>query len=522
MTGDTLFPLYLIVDPVGDRSARPTAYAVGELFRQCLAELRADRRAPWYRISLVVFQDGPARLLHQAAVAGLVAPDVATSRGRSYAEAFYRLNSWMTIDLAQRSWDGGEVGTPVLLVLSDADPADGDHWESEFRELARNHPDLIVRSVSHTAGRLSEGWLRHPAQRRDRLPDCFPDLAAAVRWAINGEASAAQPRQRDRPPRPVPAGPDPAGPARAEPEREWLGAFTPYSVGDPGAAPGKVRPAPDPTQWDRRDTVLDGVIIRDEGNRQALTVRAASVRGLSHRHYGTVRQDDYAFRCTDDRRYLIAVVSDGVSNSKLSHKAAALVCRVGSELVMMSLASKPPDELDWQGVVSTLSDEIVRLGHQVIERPPDRPELGYRDVAGQLAATALFAVLDLRPVGDQLLVYVCSVGDSSAWLLCDGQRWQPLQRVKNAGADLATPVTKALPARHPVPDVVRVGAHHGDVLVLMSDGIGDALQEGDGAVGRFLAEVWSAPPPPLQFAAQVDFARKTHDDDRTAIAIWIE
>jgi hypothetical protein len=59
-----------------------------------------------------------------------------------------------------------------------------------------------------------------------------------------------------------------------------------------------------------------------------------------------------------------------------------------------------------------------------------------------------------------------------------------------------------------------------DVLVLMTDGVGDALGDGTGPVGDFLAERWRVPPTNLEFAAHVDFQRNTFDDDRTVVALW--
>jgi serine/threonine protein phosphatase PrpC len=305
------------------------------------------------------------------------------------------------------------------------------------------------------------------------------------------------------------------------PAPAWVGGFAPYSVGEPGAAALKVKPRPDPTEWDRRDTVLDGVYLHDDLDRRVLQLRAASVRGLSHRYNGTVRQDDYAFRCTEDRRHLVVVVSDGVSNSKLSHKAAAVVSRLGAELVALELARRSPARIEWAEIVTQLSDEIVRLGHKLVEPAPDGGELSVGEVAHLLAATALFGVIELRPVEPEVDAYFYAVGDSSAWVLRDGHVWQPMFEVKNGGEGAASSVTKALPlSRPPAPRGVTTTVKKGDVVVLMSDGIGDPLEDGSRTVGRFLAEAWREPPAPLQFAAQVDFARKTHDDDRTAVAVW--
>jgi hypothetical protein len=59
----------------------------------------------------------------------------------------------------------------------------------------------------------------------------------------------------------------------------------------------------------------------------------------------------------------------------------------------------------------------------------------------------------------------------------------------------------------------------GGALFLMSDGVAKPLAW-SAEVQEALAGWWSAPPEALTFAGQVDFARKTHIDDRTAVGIW--
>ena len=85
---------------------------------------------------------------------------------------------------------------------------------------------------------------------------------------------------------------------------------------------------------------------------------------------------------------------------------------------------------------------------------------------------------------------------------------------------IATSAVHALPLIPSEPDSpMRVVVGPEDALVLVSDGIGDPLGDGTGEVGAFLASVWSRPPAALDFAAQVGFARKSYDDDRTAVAL---
>jgi serine/threonine protein phosphatase PrpC len=302
----------------------------------------------------------------------------------------------------------------------------------------------------------------------------------------------------------------------------WCGEFriSPFSVGDPGRA-ATAPSYPDPENWDHRDTVLDGLLLRAAADRSPMVLRAASTRGRAHRFAGKVRQDAYAFRC--DGRFVVAAVADGVSSRPLSHVAANVVSQHGCHLVAKLLEAKEPEELDWEHVLRVLATKVINAGRrrlQVAAQPrviePDREE-----VAAELATTVLFAVVDMRPDVEGYPVHVLAYGDTSAWILRSGVRWEPQNPVKNQGAAVASSATDALPylpAR--LPEVVRTRLAPTDALLLVTDGVADPLDDGTGTVGAFLAENWRCPPEPLAFAAHVDFARRSHDDDRTAVALW--
>ncbi|UVS76927.1 protein phosphatase 2C domain-containing protein [Actinokineospora sp. UTMC 2448] len=281
-----------------------------------------------------------------------------------------------------------------------------------------------------------------------------------------------------------------------------------YVIGEPGRAFGSVVPAPDPAHWHRPDTVIDGYAVHYGG--RTAHVRAASVRGLSHRHYGKVRQDEYLVRTTDDGRYVIAAVADGVSAGPLSHRAACWAVRQGGDHLCDILSTMDAPSIPWEKLFEVIAADIADFGADLLG---DRG-LTAREVAERMATTASFAVLDLATGG----LYGASVGDTSIWLLRGG--WFPLQPVKNDGADIHTSAVRALPLPA-TPVLARADVQPGDVLVVLSDGVGDPLGDGAGEVGAALAELWRTPPPELEFAAQVGFARKTYDDDRTAVAVWV-
>jgi Protein phosphatase 2C len=116
---------------------------------------------------------------------------------------------------------------------------------------------------------------------------------------------------------------------------------------------------------------------------------------------------------------------------------------------------------------------------------------------------------------------VAWLGDSPVWVLRPDRSWRCLSEVKGAGAAVATSAVAALPKIPPGALPVRstqVGAD--EVLLVMTDGIGDPLDSAAGEVARFLAEWWREPPDQLSFAAQVGLGRKSFDDDRTVVGIW--
>ena len=345
---------------------------------------------------------------------------------------------------------------------------------------------------------------RPPLIDADAATVVIPDLQRLRRWPPSPDAL----RHRG----------DPDGRPR---RRGWEGCFEPFSVGDPGLA-AHVASVPDRSEWDRRDTVVDGFTLRTAGDRPLLDLRAASVRGRSHRFGGKVRQDAYAYRITDDGSYLIVAVADGVSSGPLSHVAAEIVTRQGCIELADRLAKQRPRELDWTAVLTELANQIALRGRARVEATYEGVELKtYQDLAAYLASTALFAVVTLDPSEAGLAVEILPYGDSSAWILREGRRWVTGQPVKNDHAEIATSKTKALPippqqALRAIGDFIRPG----DALMLVSDGIGDPLGDGTGTVGAFLADAWAHPPEQLAFAAHVDFARKSHDDDRTAVVVW--
>jgi serine/threonine protein phosphatase PrpC len=308
----------------------------------------------------------------------------------------------------------------------------------------------------------------------------------------------------------------PAAPTSA-PRR--AGAFEAYSIGDPGRAARYVVPRPAPLDPGQHDTIVDGVTIEDEADEPRLEVRAASIRGLAHRQEGLVRQDDYLTALTPDRSHLVIAVADGLASGDHSHVAARVAVRQGADRLCELLATVPTSDVPWDDLLQQLSSLIIGVAATTQQVPLDAMDA--HAAAKLMATTLVLAVVSVAPDDDGTHdVRAIRVGDSSAWVLRSGS-WVSLGAIKNDEATISESATLGLPHLPSVPVAVyRARLAIGEALLLMSDGVGDPLDGGRGEVGSTLANLWARPPAPLAFAAQVDFARRTYDDDRTAVGVW--
>ncbi len=319
---------------------------------------------------------------------------------------------------------------------------------------------------------------------------------------------------------PTPAAGVPAAGPSPSPSGQVRAAGRGYVVGDPGRAAGQVRPLPDLRFPERPDTVVDGYTIAGPDGRPGVEVRAAGVRGLAHRYYGTVRQDSAAVRVSGDGRWLVAAVADGVSAGAHSHVAADAAATGAATDLAAQMAANPPEAIDWAGFLASLAEHVAGATRAHLAGHGLDPSGDLSHVASQAAATLLVAIvaLDSDPDGSREL-HLIGLGDTSAWNLeCGGWRCLHGAKTQDVLASSATAALPILPPRPPQP--LRSRLDRGQVLALVTDGVGDPLGDGAGEVGAFLAEHWQAPPAPLEFAAQIDFARRSYDDDRTAVVIW--
>jgi serine/threonine protein phosphatase PrpC len=233
-------------------------------------------------------------------------------------------------------------------------------------------------------------------------------------------------------------------------------------------------------------------------------VRAASVRGLQHRHAAEPRQDAFALRIPcdgDSREELIAVVCDGTGSLPRSHEAADLVARRLSALAAEGSA--------WANAYAVVNDELR--------------EESWDDCAiegGQLTMATTALAVRLSSEGDGWHAEVAWVGDSPLWHLNAAGEWN---RCTEPGMGSDDGVHETASAALPSPHLEVAEAEFeldGGALFLMSDGVGNPLAWVDD-VASTLAQWWATPPDIFDFGRQVGFARRTHMDDRTVVGLWL-
>ncbi len=277
----------------------------------------------------------------------------------------------------------------------------------------------------------------------------------------------------------------------------------PGPVFEPVVVGADYRPAPY-----RGDTVIDGWMS------DSFVVRAATVRGYSHRYYGEPRQDDFAVASRTDGR-LLAAVADGVSAARQSHVGSTVAVRYAMQWLAAGVAD-PTGATDWEELVSGAAWALVEHAAAVF---------GIRKSAEEaeplVATTLVCAVVDPDPDGGAV-AHVTGIGDSAAWVLGSGG----FTRVEGGKEDPADGISSSAVVGLPrVPagvDATVVMIEPDEVLLLGTDGFGDPLGSGGGEVGRLFSETLGngRVPSLIEFAHKLDFSRETFDDDRTLVAVW--
>lgn len=270
-------------------------------------------------------------------------------------------------------------------------------------------------------------------------------------------------------------------------ERVWgdNGVFRPRELGAPSRASGE------PWRLDAVADVPDTVF--EAGRVGSLEIRAASIRGSTHRGRGEVRQDAMAVAEVSGR-YVLAAVADGHGAASHSHRGAQVAVRNAIGYLSWALPGTDLDVVDMVGALKT-ADRAVR------DAGPN-PECR--------RTTLTVAVVEIGWNGQGHRYRAARIGDCPAMVLADGV-FLPL--FGRRGCD-----TDHLPSPRGTANGVRGVLRPGEALVIASAGLGGLAPASP--AGTHLAHAWAELPGPLTYLHQLQFDLRAFDEDRTAVTVW--
>lgn len=275
-----------------------------------------------------------------------------------------------------------------------------------------------------------------------------------------------------------------------------------FAVGDPGRAFLETPDGPPPARIGPSDVELSAASL------PGVLIRAASIRGLQHRARGTPRQDAFALghrAVYGQAEQAVAIVCDGVGSLSRSDEAAVFVSR--------RLAALGAEGMSWPDAFARVNEELRKFVEGELNADTDATARG-----NGMATTAIAVIV--RREADEWLGEAAWVGDSMLWHLSRDGQWTLVTGRQNESAEASYYSSSVSPLPSPDGECTWCGFRiSGGALFAMTDGVANPLWWSRD-VKRTLADWWQRPPDPFTFAAQVGFARRSHIDDRTVVAIW--
>ncbi|WP_137872025.1 protein phosphatase 2C domain-containing protein [Rhodococcus sp. Q] len=270
----------------------------------------------------------------------------------------------------------------------------------------------------------------------------------------------------------------------------------------------------------RSSSMRGGVVphsVHDAVDANGWTVRAASRQGDTRQK--TRRQDAYAVRHGGGR--IAVVVCDGVGAAEHSHLAAAAASAALAEHL---LTAELEVSGDWTAHLKVASLAVTRAAGDLLGNRA--PSLGA--VYSVMATTATALVVEPTDIGQgPWLAHTATVGDSSAWWrrtrggALGFEPWLLMSGGRLTRHQIATSGALVLPLPD---DAVVTGASFEigpeELLLVCSDGVADAFDDGSSAVAASFASGWSNPPRISDLADRIAFDADRQVDDRTVVGVW--
>jgi serine/threonine protein phosphatase PrpC len=259
------------------------------------------------------------------------------------------------------------------------------------------------------------------------------------------------------------------------------------------------------SRLDERNPLRLPTLSADAGALGPYWLAAASLTGRSHLHKAITGQDSFSYALADDGGAVVASVTDGLGSRPHSQVGSTLVAR----LLCLSLGGQR-------------SEEVLRAPEQAVRRAQRRIGRQLRVLAPryegtELACTAVFCWISTDPANRVLIAG--RVGDCALFILRDGD----YQAVFPRDDGPLNVVRDFLPRPAGVDDLEVAELELGDeeLVVLATDGLAEDVY-GSEKVRAWLADRWAGPCGPSWMVDALRYRRKGSQDDRTALAIWLD
>jgi len=269
-----------------------------------------------------------------------------------------------------------------------------------------------------------------------------------------------------------------------------------------------------------------------------MLVMGASLRGSMHYGLSTIRQDSFAVGSdtgTDDCKWIVAAIADGVSSAEQSHTFADYMARQAVLIVTAELNSTLPvtlHNIEW----SKTARRLVEISEEFCRNAAKRtaPEEKAEDINNaapgsftkKWATTLEFGVIQAstdKPSGKHEFVHVTVAGDGAAYTLNRRLGWNTIKAGKKQTGTLASNAVLSLPLS-PVDFSVSFGyLRKNDCFLLTTDGLGDFIGDGDTSLGDFFRRKLPKCESLASFMQIADVSLYQADDDRTIVMIkWMD
>ena len=300
----------------------------------------------------------------------------------------------------------------------------------------------------------------------------------------------------------------------------------PHQIGDPSAFRKKNWWDPN-VEWCQLSPLgMTSDITCDIGTFGSSAIAAASLRGNKHKLDAKPCQDAFNVQSALDKsgaKYVVSVLCDGMSSARYSHYGARRTSQVLSDALCRIIENSYIVDIEF--VNANIEQVLESCRQMVLPKEIDlfgASGIDPNDVVdSDFNTTVTFLIAPSGPGESNSKAIVGCIGDSPIFVLHGAEGvWEQIGVIDLAD-ELVNPATAAFPGSIAIA-IDELELHKGDVLVAMSDGVGNFInvRGNQTLLGTYLAKQWSTPVNMATFVNDVSFDMKSADDDRTVIAIW--